>query len=61
MKKIIAVFILGNIFLSSFYAQEVNRGIWNDVVTIQADADKSGNHSYHNRLMFSELSNETED
>lgn len=61
MKRIIAVFILGNIFLSSFFAQEANHGIWNEAVTIHSDLNRSGNHNYHKGLVFSEFSNETED
>jgi hypothetical protein len=61
MKKLASIFILLGIILGSFFAQEANASTWKSTVTIHADGPYSGNHNYHKRLVFSEISSETED
>jgi hypothetical protein len=61
MKKLASIFVLLGIILGSFFAQEANASTWNTSVTIHADGPYSGNHNFHKRLIFSEISNETED
>lgn len=61
MKRLLSVLVLSGIFLSSFFAQEANAGIWKNPVTIHADSHQQGNHNYHKSLIFSEIENESED
>lgn len=61
MKKLTSIFVLAGIILSSFFAQEANASGWNSPVTIQADGPHSGNQNIHKRLIFSEISAESED
>lgn len=61
MKKLVSIFILCGIFLSSFFAQEANASVWRSLVTVNASSHSSSNQNYHKRLIFSEVSNETED
>jgi hypothetical protein len=60
MKKILSLFVLCNIFLSSFFAQEVHAAIWEGISIIHTSGSKSNNH-HHKTPVFSELSSESED
>ena len=61
MKRVVSVLILCGIFLSSFFAQEANAINWKNSVTVHADRQQQGNHSYHKSLIFSEIENESGD
>jgi hypothetical protein len=61
MKKLASIFVLIGIFLGSFFAQEANATNWKNPVTIHADGPYSSNHNFHKRLVFLEVSSETED
>src|SRR5687768_15384499 len=61
MKKLGSVCVLAGIILSSFFAQEANASGWNSPVTIHADGPHGGNQDIHKRLIFSEISSESED
>lgn len=61
MKKLGSVFVLAGIILSSFFAQEANASDWSSPVTIHADGPHSGKQDIHKRLIFSEISAESED
>jgi hypothetical protein len=60
MKKILSLFVLCNIFLSSFFAQEVHAAIWEGISIVHTTGSKSNNH-HHKTPVFSEFSNESED
>jgi hypothetical protein len=60
MKKLASVLVLAGIILSSFFAQEANATCWNSTVTIQADGPHQGTQDIHKKLIFSEISTETE-
>ncbi len=61
MKKLVSIFVLCGIFLGSFFAQEANASVWKSFVTIHAASHSHGNQNYHKSLIFSEVSNGTED
>lgn len=60
MKKVLSLFILCNIFLGSFFAQEVNTGIWESISIVHSTGSKSNKH-HHKTPVFTELSSESKD
>ena len=61
MKKLTSVFVLCGILLGSFFAQEANDAVWKNLVTIHTDNTTTGNYNSHKRLIFTEVSGESED